>query len=61
MNVEKPIAVNRKTPTATTDRILNLEIPQRPCPLVHPLLSFVPNPTSNPAKAKPGNVVHAAT
>ena len=27
--------------------------PQTPCPLVHPLASFVPNPTKNPLIANP--------
>lgn len=52
-----PIAVNKNTQTATTDLILNLDIPHNPCPLVQPLLSLVPNPTKNPDKAKPGKVV----
>ena len=51
------MAVERKTPTATNDRILNLGIPQSPWPLVHPLLSLVPNPTRNPDNMKPGNAV----
>ena len=47
------MAVIIKTQTATIDLILNREIPHNPWPLVHPLDSFVPNPTSKPAKAKP--------
>jgi len=45
------IAVKRKIHTATIERMLNLGIPHKPCPLVHPLPSFVPKPTSNPANA----------
>jgi hypothetical protein len=52
-----PMAVLKKIPTATNDRILSLGNPQSPCPLVHPLESFVPNPTMSPAKAKPMNDV----
>lgn len=48
-----PIAVVRKTATATNDLILNLDMPHKPCPLVHPFPIFVPNPTSNPATAYP--------
>ena len=33
--------------------MLNLGSPHSPCPLVHPLLILVPNPTSNPATAYP--------
>ena len=52
-----PIAVVRKVPTATIDLKLILGMPQRPCPLVQPLLSLVPNPTRNPDRANPGKVV----
>ncbi len=41
---------DRNTSTATIDRVLNLGRPQRPCPLVQPLPSFVPKPTKRPAK-----------
>ena len=39
--------------TATIERIDNLGRPQTPWPLVQPLPSLVPNPTRNPAEAKP--------
>jgi hypothetical protein len=32
------------------DRLDNLEIPQTPCPLVHPPPILVPTPTSKPEK-----------
>ena len=38
------------TNTAMIDLVLNLGSPQRPCPLVQPLPSFVPKPTKRPAK-----------
>jgi hypothetical protein len=34
-----------KHPLATIDLFGNLVIPHKPCPLVNPLLSFVPKPT----------------
>jgi hypothetical protein len=47
------MAVARKTQTVTMDLMLILGSPHNPCPLVHPLLSFVPNPTNNPAMVYP--------
>lgn len=43
--------------TATIDLILSLGRPHNPCPLVHPLDNFVPNPTNSPARKYPGYVV----
>jgi len=42
-----------KVITATNDLTLNLASPQSPCPLVHPLDNFVPNPAKIPDKANP--------
>ena len=39
--------------TAMIDLMLNLGIPQSPCPEVHPLLNLVPKPTSKPPSANP--------
>jgi hypothetical protein len=39
--------------TAAMDLIENLGIPHTPWPLVQPLPSFVPNPTSRPATTAP--------
>lgn len=52
-----PIAVSKKVHTATIDLILSLGRPHNPCPLVHPLDNFVPNPTNSPARKYPGYVV----
>lgn len=50
-------AVNNPIPmkqlTATIDLGANLGNPHTPCPLVHPLPIFVPNPTQNPATIEP--------
>lgn len=43
----------KKTMTAIIDLKLNLERPQRPCPLVQPLPNLVPKPTKRPAKPYP--------
>lgn len=45
--------VVKKMLTAVKDLLLNLGNPHKPWPLVHPLLSLVPNPTKRPAIAKP--------
>ena len=43
------MAVVRNVTTAIKERVENLEIPQIPWPLVHPLPSRDPKPTSRPA------------
>lgn len=55
--VRTPVA--KKVQTATKDRRLSLGIPHNPCPLVHPLLSLVPKPTSKPARPNPNRDVPA--
>lgn len=46
------IAVLKNTRTAVMDRIENLGIPHKPCPLVHPFDNSVPIPTSKPETSK---------
>ena len=45
-----------KVMVATMERTERREMPQTPCPLVHPLPSRVPKPTINPAAISSGAV-----
>ena len=46
-----------KEQTAMNDLIDILGNPQTPCPLVHPLAIFVPNPTKNPLITHPAHPI----
>lgn len=47
------MAENINNPVANNERGESREIPQMPCPLVHPEPNVVPMPTSKPAMIKP--------
>ena len=52
MAIRNPDAINEQV--ATIERVESLDIPQTPCPLVHPDPILVPIPTSRPAMIRVG-------